>query len=230
MEEKEYTVRRKKMVEVQLIKRKIKDPRTLEAMRHVPRERFIPEQFRSFAYDDRPISIGEEQTVSQPYMVACMTQALQLCGEETILEIGTGSGYQTAVLAEIVKQVYSIERLPILARTAQEHLKKLGYTNVSFIVGDGTRGNPEHAPFDAVIVTAGSPGVPVSLKEQLAENGRLVIPVGSRKYQELHRIIRRGDSFVTENLGGCIFVPLIGADGWDRNDPPGNLQIPTGQV
>ncbi len=226
MDEKNYTLLRKKMVAAQLVKRRINDPLTLEAMLHVPRERFIPSEYRSYAYDDRPVPIGEDQTVSQPYMVACMTQALQLRGDETVLEIGTGSGYQTAVLAEIVKHVYSIERLPILARKAKEHLKNLGYTNVTITVGDGTKGDPDRAPFDAVIVTAGSPGVPHSLKEQLAENGRLVIPVGSRRYQELHRVTHRSGSFVTENLGGCIFVPLIGADGWDRDEPPKNLQIP----
>jgi len=209
---------RERMVKTQIIGRKIEDLHTLDAMLKVPREKFISERYHSQAYDDRPLPIDEEQTVSQPFMVALMTQSLQLQGEETVLEIGTGSGYQTAILAEIAAQVYSIERLPALAHKARETLKDLGYENITVMAGDGSRGDPEHAPFDAIIVTAGSPGVPLPLKEQLAEDGRLVIPVGSRYTQELKRITRRGDSFFMENLGGCIFVPLIGTEGWEQNE------------
>ncbi len=205
------------MVRSQLLQRRIRDARTLDAMRRVPREAFVPEKYRLRAYDDRPLPIGEDQTISQPYMVALMTEALELTGHETVLEIGTGSGYQTAVLAEIATRVVSIERIGVLAEKARARLQRLGYTNVTVLTGDGTQGAAEHAPFDAIIVTAGSPGVPLSLKEQLADGGRLVIPVGSRGYQELNRIRRRGKDFVTENLGGCVFVPLIGVQGWEWN-------------
>ncbi len=208
---------REQMVRSQLVQRKIRDVRTLDAMRSVPREAFVPEKYRVSAYDDRPLPIGEDQTISQPYMVALMTEALELGGGETVLEIGTGSGYQTAVLAEMAKTVFSKERIGVLAERARVLLEQLGYANVTVLVGDGTQGAAEHAPFDAIIVTAGSPGVPVSLKEQLADGGRLVIPVGSRGYQELNRIRRQGDQFVTENLGGCVFVPLIGVQGWEWN-------------
>lgn len=205
---------RRSMVKEQLAARNITDPRTLDAMRHVPREKFVAEKYRVRAYDDCPLPIGVDQTISQPYMVALMTEALQLKGAETVLEIGTGSGYQTAILAELAEQVFSIERLPILADQADTVLQKLGYTNVKVLIGDGSMGDPDHAPFDAILVTAGSPEIPPSLKGQLAEGGRLVIPVGSRGYQELFRMTRRGEIFSMENLGGCIFVPLIGAEGW----------------
>lgn len=220
------SVQRKKMVRTQLLGRNIRDPLTLRAMGRVPREKFVPDKYRSLAYEDRPVSIGEEQTVSQPFMVALMTQALKLSGHERVLEIGTGSGYQTAILAEIVQHVYSVERIPALARRAREILGTLGYTGVEIIVGDGTLGDPDHAPFDAVLVTAGSPHVPHPLREQLADGGRLVIPVGSRGIQELQRIRRRGNSYLTENLGGCVFVPLIGMGGWTEGTPSGNLQNP----
>ncbi len=211
----DYRSLREQMVQSQLMPRRIRDGRTLGAMGRVPREAFVPEKYRHSAYDDRPLPIGEDQTISQPYMVALMTEALELSGGETVLEIGTGSGYQTAVLAEMATRVVSIERISTLAERARAVLQQLGYTNVTVLVGDGTRGCAEHAPFDAIIVTAGSPGVPVSLKEQLADGGRLVIPVGSRGYQELNRIRRRGNDFITENLGGCVFVPLIGVQGWE---------------
>ncbi len=213
----DYRSLREQMVQSQLMQRRIRDGRTLDAMRRVPREAFVPEKVRGSAYDDRPLPIGENQTISQPYMVALMTEALELTGGETVLEIGTGSGYQTAVLAEIVKTVFSIERIGPLADSARALLQQLGYANVTVLVGDGTQGAAEHAPFDAIIVTAGSPGVPLSLKEQLADGGRLVIPVGSRGYQELNRIRRLGNDFITENLGGCVFVPLIGVQGWEWN-------------
>ncbi len=206
---------RESMVRDQLKGRHIHDPLTLRAMGRVPRESFVPEEYRRRAYDDCPLAIGEGQTISQPYMVALMTQALKLSGEERVLEIGTGSGYQTAILAEISARVYSIERIPDLMLRAQETLKDLGYGNVTVSTGDGTQGDPGHAPFEAILVTAGSPGIPLPLKEQLTQGGRLVIPVGSRGFQELTRITRVGSSFLTENLGGCVFVPLIGLEGWE---------------
>jgi len=221
-----YLSQRKNMVRTQLVGRNIHDPETLNTMLHVPREEFIPEEYRSLAYEDRPVAIGEEQTVSQPFMVALMTQALQLTGKETVLEIGTGSGYQTAILAEMAEKVYSIERIPAMARRAKETLSKLGYTHVVVTVGDGTLGDPKHAPFDAILVTAGSPHIPSALQDQLADGGRLVIPVGSRGFQELQRMTRRGDSYTIEKLGGCVFVPLIGLQGWAEEDPRGNLQNP----
>jgi protein-L-isoaspartate(D-aspartate) O-methyltransferase len=206
--------KRRSMVKEQLMARNIRDPRTLDAMRRVPREKFVAEKYRVRAYDDCPLPIGADQTISQPYMVALMTEALQLKGTETVLEIGTGSGYQTAILAELAGQVFSIERLPALADKAEAVLWKLGYTNIAVLVGDGSMGDPDHAPFSAILVTAGSPEIPASLKEQLVEGGRLVIPVGSRGYQELFRVTRRGETFPVENLGGCVFVPLIGVQGW----------------
>jgi protein-L-isoaspartate(D-aspartate) O-methyltransferase len=204
------------MIREQLRARGIHDPLTLEAMSNVPRENFVPPVWRSRAYEDRPLPIGEEQTVSQPLMVALMTQALLLKGGEPVLEIGTGSGYQTAILSRIAGVVYSIERIPALAHSAENILKELGYTNVKVRIGDGTRGDPDHAPFDAIIVTAASPKIPQPLKEQLQEGGRLVIPVGSRGFQELKRVTRKDGTYLTEDLGGCVFVPLIGEEGWDN--------------
>ena len=215
MDEHNFELMRDRMVRNQLKGRHIHDPQTLRAMGRVPRHAFVPEDFRARAYDDCPLPIGEGQTISQPYMVALMTQALKLTGEERVLEIGTGSGYQTAILAEIAASVYSMERIPLLALRAQEIIKDLGYGNVTITAGDGTLGDPDHAPFEGIIVTAGSPGIPLSLKEQLSQGGRLVIPVGSRGFQELTRITRVGSSFLTENLGGCVFVPLIGLEGWE---------------
>jgi len=209
-----FEVRRRKMVKTQLEERGIHEPRTLEAMGQIARERFVKEEYRYRAYDDCPLPIGENQTISQPYMVGLMTAALQLKGEEKVLEVGTGSGYQTAILAKLAGWIYSVERIPALADQAGKTLQELGYRNLSTRVGDGSRGDPDHAPFDAILVTAGSPEIPHSLKKQLAPGGRLVIPVGSRGYQELFRITRQEETFLTENLGGCVFVPLIGAEGW----------------
>jgi len=211
-------LRRRRMVEEQIAGRGIRDPLTLEAMVRVPRERFVPRAYRHLAYEDRPLPIGEEQTVSQPYMVALMTQALGLQGGETVLEVGTGSGYQTAVLAEIAGHVYSVERISSLAERARRTLEELGYKNVTVTVGDGSLGDPSHAPFAAVLVTAAAPRVPEPLVEQLADGGRLVIPVGSRDYQDLVRVTRHGSSVRTERLGGCVFVPLVGARAWTSGD------------
>ncbi len=215
MKRNDFHKQRDGMVRTQLMERGIQDPATLHAMGRVPREYFVPEEFRTLAYEDRPLPIGEGQTISQPYMVALMTEALKLKGDERILEIGTGSGYQTAVLAEIVRRVFTIERIPSLAKQAEQTLQELGFTHVNVLTGDGTRGDPEHAPFDAILVTAGAPIVPASLQSQLTEGGRLVIPVGNRRYQELYRMTRHGKNLDPENLGGCVFVPLIGIEGWD---------------
>ncbi len=209
----DYAEERNAMVETQLKRRGIKDPMILQAMRTVPRHQFVPDGHIGRAYDDGPLPIGFGQTISQPYMVAVMTEALKLGGGEKVLEIGTGSGYQAAVLSEIAWEVYSIERHAELADSAHKLL--IGYGNVYISVGDGTLGLPDKAPFDGIIVTAGAPYVPASLKNQLAEGGRLVIPVGERMMQSLLRITREGDSFREENLLGCVFVPLIGEEGWE---------------
>lgn len=204
------------MVATQLASRGIKDERVLEAMRTLPRHRFVPEDEMDSAYEDTPLSIGQGQTISQPYMVALMTECLELRGEEKVLEIGTGSGYQTAVLAEIARGVYSIERRPLLSEQAAKRLAELGYEHCTLKVGDGTQGWPEAAPFDGIIVTAGAPKVPAALRDQLADGGRLVIPVGSEFHQTLYKIRREGARFVEEAITGCVFVPLVGAHGWKK--------------
>lgn len=202
------------MVRFQLKGRGIRDRLVLDAMGRVPRERFVPIGLEDRAYLDGPLSIGCGQTISQPYMVGIMTESLQLEKKDKVLEIGTGSGYQTAVLAEIADQVYSIERQAELAHRAEDVLQSLGYKNIHVFTGDGTVGLEDKAPFDAIIVTAGAPAVPESLKSQLKEGGRLVIPVGDHFMQSLLRITRRGEFYDQENLLGCVFVPLIGAEGW----------------
>lgn len=217
--ERERTEQRRLMVESQIRRRGILDPRVLRAMEHVPRHLFVPRHLWDQAYNDYPLPIGDGQTISQPYMVALMTEALELSGTEKLLEVGTGSGYQAAILAELAKEVYTIERLASLARPAEELLHRLGYKNVHVIVGDGTLGWPPAAPYDAIIVTAGAPKVPPALVEQLGLGGRLVIPVGDRWNQTLTRIRRlpTGD-LKTEYLGGCRFVKLIGAQGWQAGE------------
>ena len=205
------------MVEQQLKARGIEDGAALNAMEKVPREVFVPHEYRDSAYKDGPLPIGEGQTISQPYMVALMTQCLQLQGHEKVLEIGTGSGYQMAVLLSITPHVYSIERLPALSQYAVDNLQSLGYENLHIKVGDGSCGWPEEQPFDGIIVTAGAIGIPAVLKEQLADNGRLVIPVGPRYSQNLFRVTRHGDKFITEDFTACVFVPLIGKYGWKED-------------
>ena len=209
-----YREARQVMVETQIRRRGILDPRVLAAMTKVPRHRFIPRQLWEQSYSDYPLPIGEEQTISQPYIVALMTEALELAGPEKVLELGTGSGYQAAILAALAAQVFTIERIPSLARAAQQVLTSLGYANVHVIVADGTLGWPGEAPFDAILVTAGSPQVPPPLVDQLAMGGRLVIPVGDRYTQTLTRVRRTPDGLKHEYLGGCRFVKLIGRHGW----------------
>jgi protein-L-isoaspartate(D-aspartate) O-methyltransferase len=194
----------------------IADKRVVEAMKRVPREAFVsPEQFHS-AYDDRPLSIGFGQTISQPFIVALMVQALELKGNEKVLELGTGSGYEAAILAELAQKVVTVECVPELAESAKQVLDKLGYSSVEVHVAGKTLGWPEGAPYDAIIVSAGAPSLPQALVEQLSLNGRLVIPVGSRWQQELLKVtkLRRGNR--VENLGGCYFVPLIGEGAWGK--------------
>ena len=209
-----YAEARRRMVTEQLSSRDIRSPRVLAAMLDIPRHRFVPEDERDLAYADTPLPIGYRQTISQPYIVALMSQLLNLSGAERVLEIGTGSGYQAAILAALAGQVYTIERIPELCRQARSVLADLGLENVTIVEGDGTRGLPEHAPFQGIMVTAASPGVPEPLKEQLAEGGQLVLPVGGRGGQMLERWRRSGDRFDREQIAPVAFVPLIGAHGW----------------
>lgn len=210
---------REEMVRDQIRRRGIRDERVLAAMGRVERHEFVPTNLRASAYEDIPLPIGQGQTISQPYMVALMTEALGLVGHERVLDVGTGSGYQAAVLAEMECEVHTIERDPVLARQAAERLKRLGYGRTRVHEGDGTLGLPELAPFQGVVVTAGGPRVPESLEAQLDPNGGvLVIPVGERGYQELIRVVRKGNRSTRENLGGCRFVPLVGKEGWPEEE------------
>lgn len=192
----------------------IRDERVLAALASVPRHAFVPHQLLSRAYDDCPLPIGCGQTISQPYIVALSTEALALAATDRVLEVGTGSGYQTAILAELAGTVYTVERVPELSRAAEQRLGALGYANVRFRIGDGTKGWPEEAPFDAILVTAGAPRVPEGLLAQLAPQGRLVIPVGGRFNQQLILVRREGERLVDRRLCPCTFVPLIGEEGW----------------
>jgi protein-L-isoaspartate(D-aspartate) O-methyltransferase len=210
-----YIRAREKMVQEQVAGRGVKDPRVAEAMRKVPREFFVESALASRAYDDGPLPIGDKQTISQPYMVGLMTEALELKGDEKVLEVGTGSGYQTAVLGLLAAQVFSIEKIRPLSARARAVLDELHYYNVALHVGDGTIGWSDHAPYDAIIVTAGSPpNVPKPLLDQLAVGGRLVIPVGDEESQVLKRIRRTESGWHEENLGECRFVKLWGKYGW----------------
>lgn len=217
-----YAARRDEMVDRQIAARDVTDPLVLAAMRRVPRHVFVPDAEQDAAYEDRPLRIGEGQTISQPYIVAHMTEALLLRGGERVLEIGTGSGYAAAVLAEIAADVISVERLARLAAGARATLARAGYGRVQVVVGDGTLGWPEAAPYDAIVVAAGGPSVPASLREQLTPGGRLVLPVGAELHgQSLMRITRAHDGADREEeLSLVSFVPLIGAEGW-QNDPRG---------
>jgi len=205
------------MVATQLAARGVRDPRVLDAMREVPRHVFIPGTARREAYEDRPLPIGEGQTISQPYMVAVMTEALAPQAGDRVLEIGTGSGYQTAVLARLAGKVVSIERHAALAARARTALDSLGIANVAIHVGDGTEGWPEEAPYDRILVTAGAPAIPQSLRNQIADGGRLVIPVGPSGCQHVTILDRRGQEYVERRGDACVFVPLIGRLGWPES-------------
>lgn len=212
----DYAIARRRMVERQVLGRGVSNPLVLEAMRVVPRHLFVEEALRSQAYSDFPLPIGEKQTISQPYMVGYMTDALGLLGGERVLEVGTGSGYQAAVLARIAGQVFSIERHPTLARKARICLDACGCKGVIVKVCDGTTGWLEEAPFDAIVVTAGAPDIPAEYYRQLRVGGRLVIPVGDRCSQILTRVTREQGGLLKESLVDCRFVPLIGRHGWDE--------------
>jgi protein-L-isoaspartate(D-aspartate) O-methyltransferase len=216
-EEDAFAVQRQWMVDSQLRKRGIRDIRVLDAMAEVPRHEFIAKQFRPQAYEDHPIQIGEGQTISQPFIVARMLEALELTPSDIVLEIGTGSGYQTALLAELSREAYSVERHEVLARASELTLARLGYLNVKISVGDGSAGLPENAPFDAIIVSAAAPQVPQALFEQLREGGRMVIPVGPSQSQELQLVRKRNGSSEITRLEACRFVPLIGAQGYESH-------------
>jgi protein-L-isoaspartate(D-aspartate) O-methyltransferase len=197
------------------LRSEIKDKRVLDAMSRIPREQFVPQASRHLAYEDGPLPIGWEQTISQPYIIALMTKELELTGSEKVLEIGTGSGYQAAILAELAKKVVSVERIPALAKSARQVLDSLGYKNIEIHIAGKTLGWPEEAPYDAIMVTAGAPGIPQELVNQLAIGGRMVIPAGSRYVQELCKIIRLKDKNKIQKLGGCRFVALIGQGAWE---------------
>lgn len=206
---------RDRMVETQIVDRGIRDPRVLEAMRKVPRHMFVDEALKEQAYSDHPLPIGDKQTISQPYIVALMTESLELDGHEKVLEIGTGSGYQAAVLAELADRVFTVERFPGLAFRANQNFQKLGYRNIIVRVADGTLGWPDEAPFDAIVVTAGTPKLPQPLVDQLGPEGRMVIPVGDRITQELYLVERVPDGIRKTALGGVRFVDLVGKWAWD---------------
>lgn len=214
----EFVVQRAEMIEKQLRRRGVDDSGVLAAMAAVKRDEFVPKEFRQRAYEDAPLPIGEGQTISQPYIVAAMTAALHLKGTERVLEIGTGCGYQAAIFSSLAKIVFTIESRSELASSATARLDRLGFENVHVHCGDGTLGLPELAPFDAILVAAAAPSVPEPLRAQLAEGGRLILPVGDAENQELLYIERHGNSLETRTLEACRFVPLIGYHGW--KEPP----------
>ncbi len=206
------------MVNTQLIPRGIKDERVLSAMKKVPRHFFVDESMQYKAYDDMALSIGEGQTISQPYMVAVMTELLDLKGNEKVLEIGTGSGYQASILAELAREVFTVERIAALAALAEERFSSLGYGNIRIRTGDGTIGWPEEAPFDRIIITAGTPSIPGPLAGQLSEGGIIIAPVGDRFSQQLIKIKKSEGRLLEEYHTPCVFVPLIGKYAWDVKD------------
>src|SRR6516164_6295963 len=218
LESKDDTRQRAEMVEKQLRRRGIRDPAVLAAMLAVPRHEFVPAEFRSRAYEDVPLPIGGGQTISQPYIVAAMTLALRPRTSDRALEIGTGCGYQAAVLSLLGKEVFTIERQPELASAASERLTKLGYANVHVHCGDGTMGLPEFAPYDAIIVAAAAPSVPEPLSQQLADGGRMIAPVGSENHQVLLFVRKAGTRLDLEQREPCRFVPLLGRHGWKETD------------
>lgn len=194
----------------------IRDRRVLAVMAHIPRECFVPPEEQLSAYEDMPLPIGLGQTISQPLIIAVMTEALELKGKEKVLEVGTGSGYQSSILAELARLVITVERLPSLAETARKTLNSLGYTNIEIHLAGETLGYQDKAPYDAIMVTAAAPRIPDDLLKQLAIGGRMVIPVGSRYVQELYKITRRKKGDLVQDLGGCRFVPLIGKNAWEK--------------
>ncbi len=208
------------MVERQIEARGIRNPRVLAAMREVPRHLFIPSPYDRAAYEDSPLPIGNGQTISQPYIVALMTELLKPEPDDNVLEIGTGCGYQSAILSHLVKKVTSVERIPAVADLARSNLKALGFSNIEVIITDGTLGYPENAPYNGIIITAATPTVPKPLLEQLAENGRLVAPVGGREVQELVVLSNHNGVISQESHGGVRFVPLIGEHGWEGSGEP----------
>ena len=210
----QYFAKRAQMVELQLRERGIHDERVLEAMLRIPRHEFVPEEYRYQAYEDHPIPIREGQTISQPFIIAVSLQALALERTESVLEVGTGSGYQTALLAVLAREVYSVERHASLARGAEEILGRLGINNAKVIVGDGSRGLGEYAPFEAILVSAAAPSVPHSLFDQLSQSGRIVIPVGPPHAQELQLVRKHNGGRSVEVLEGCRFVPLVGDEAY----------------
>ena len=214
MKKPDFALARRKMVKEQLVARKIKDKRILNAMEKVPRHLFVEEGLWHQAYGDFPLPIGQGQTISQPYIVALMTEALHLKGDEKVLEIGTGSGYQAAILAELTTQVFSIERISSMASQARKILDELGYANVIIRVSDGTYGWEDEAPFDGIMVTAGAPAIPLTLVGQLKVGGRLVIPVGGEYSQVLLKVVKKEKGYKEEDLGGVRFVKLVGDHGW----------------
>ncbi|MGI8640555.1 MAG: protein-L-isoaspartate(D-aspartate) O-methyltransferase [Pyrinomonadaceae bacterium] len=214
----EYEIPQGRMIEKLRGHYKICDERVLEVMREIPRHFFVPEALKAQAYKDNALPISNNQTISQPFIVARMTELLELDPQSKVLEIGAGSGYQTAVLAQLARMIYAIERVPNLARQAQERLQKLGINNVTLRCADGTNGWEVHAPFDGILVAAGSPATPEPLLQQLKTGGRLVIPIGQdQKSQKLIRVTRTPRGFQTEDFGACAFVPLIGEHGWQNN-------------
>jgi protein-L-isoaspartate(D-aspartate) O-methyltransferase len=210
----DYDTLRRRMVEEQLIPRGIKNKKVLDAFYKVQRHRFIPAELALSAYADYPIPIGEGQTISQPYIVALMTELLDLSGEEKILEVGTGSGYQTAILSLLAKNVYSVERFEDLAKRAESLLNELGYANIKLKIGDGTLGWTEEAPFERIIITAASPRIPLPLTEQLAENGKIVAPLGESFSQVLTVAEKKNNRLILREICGCVFVPLVGKYGY----------------
>ncbi len=212
----DYSQARRRMVEQQLQSRGITDDRVLRAFLEVPRHRFVESALEAQAYSDRALPIGHGQTISQPYMVAVMTQELELEPEDRVLEIGTGSGYQAAVLSRLARSVFTVERHGELAEKAKRVFADLGYTNILQRVGDGTLGWKQYAPYDAIVVTAGAPRVPEALRRQVSEGGRLVVPTGSRGSQMLRVLRREGETFQEHSCVPCIFVPLVGQEGWER--------------